>query len=487
MPSLIHTWPDGNRLGVTGSGYFDQHAEGYPILVVGPPAESDGLTSHASSHASGGSDEIAINAAQITAGVLAIARGGTGAATAAANQVFGGPTGGGAAAPAFRALVAADIPVLDTSKLTTGQLGVARGGTGVDGSSQAINLVFASPGSGGAGAVALRALVAADIPALLPAKITGGSAGRYLRDNGTTGAWSTLTLPDTVTSGHVLVASGTNVVAGAASLTKAQQHAQTAYLDTAQVFTEAQSVRKDQNAATTLTVQNATDGASALARLLLQGDNNGSGAARTVAVICANESYTGTAAYQGAAVFQGSNVPKFLVHAARGSTAGDEVVGLLVGSGASYGLSVHRFDTVNRKVVSLFSSSPTDTGGDGLIYVGNRSGAPSSPPVGGFICSANSGVPTFRTSGDKIINLDQAAAYTQTYSTASRTVNAYTSNAQSGAYTGIDNAQLGSVYAALADLNALRVAYETLRASHDNLIQVVNSLIDDAQARGFAA
>lgn len=59
--------------------------------------------------------------------------------------------------------------------IVSGQLAVARGGTAVDGSSQAINLVFASPGSGGAGAVAFRALVAADIPVLDTAKITTGT------------------------------------------------------------------------------------------------------------------------------------------------------------------------------------------------------------------------------------------------------------------------------------------------------------------------
>lgn len=50
------------------------------------------------------------NADNISAGTLAIARGGTGAATANANVVFAGPTSGSAAAPSFRALVEADLP-----------------------------------------------------------------------------------------------------------------------------------------------------------------------------------------------------------------------------------------------------------------------------------------------------------------------------------------------------------------------------------------
>ncbi len=62
------------------------------------------------------------------------------------------------------------------SDIVSGQLALARGGTGLDGSAgNAINLVLASPGSGGAGALSLRALVAADIPALDAAKITTGT------------------------------------------------------------------------------------------------------------------------------------------------------------------------------------------------------------------------------------------------------------------------------------------------------------------------
>lgn len=49
-----------------------------------------------------------------------------------ANTILAGPTSGSAAAPSFRALDAADIPNLNTSKLTAGTLGVARGGTGAN-------------------------------------------------------------------------------------------------------------------------------------------------------------------------------------------------------------------------------------------------------------------------------------------------------------------------------------------------------------------
>jgi hypothetical protein len=51
-------------------------------------------------------------------------------ATQTANTVFGGPTTGSAAAPSFRALVAADIPSLDAAKIATGTIATARLGSG---------------------------------------------------------------------------------------------------------------------------------------------------------------------------------------------------------------------------------------------------------------------------------------------------------------------------------------------------------------------
>lgn len=72
------------------------------------------------------------------------------------------------------------------------------------------------------------------------------------------------------------------------------------------------------------------------------------------------------------------------------------------------------------------------------------------------------------------------AAYTQTYSTADRTLSAYTSDPESSAYTGAADGE-----AKLADLNALRVAYENLRAFTEDLAQLVNAMLDDDQAYGL--
>lgn len=66
----------------------------------------------------------------------------------AANTVFAGPATGIPATPGFRALVAADIPGLDASKIITGLLSPDRGGTGIDAGLTA-NLVLTTDGAGG--------------------------------------------------------------------------------------------------------------------------------------------------------------------------------------------------------------------------------------------------------------------------------------------------------------------------------------------------
>jgi hypothetical protein len=77
------------------------------------------------------------------------------------------------------------------------------------------------------------------------------------------------------------------------------------------------------------------------------------------------------------------------------------------------------------------------------------------------------------------------AAYTQSYATADRTLAAYSPDAETSPYTGHDNAQAGTVYAKVADLNALRTAYENLRALTEDLTQMVNATVDDLQALGL--
>lgn len=97
---------------------------------------------------------------------------------------------------------------------------------------------------------------------------------------------------------------------------------------------------------------------------------------------------------------------------------------------------------------------------------------------------ANSTVPMIGFYGTAPVA--QPAAFTQTYSTADRTLGAYTPDSESGAYTGIDNLQAGTPYAQLTDLNALRVAYENVRAFVEDIAQMLNALVDDHQALGLA-
>lgn len=77
----------------------------------------------------------------------------------------------------------------------------------------------------------------------------------------------------------------------------------------------------------------------------------------------------------------------------------------------------------------------------------------------------------------------QPAGYTSALAMTGKTMNAYTANAQSSAYTGglLDLLQA----AKLSDLNFLRVARETDRALSENTAQVLNQLVADLKALGI--
>ena len=91
-----------------------------------------------------------------------------------ANKVLASPDGSDGA-PTFRALVAADIPNLNASKITAGTLALARGGTASDNTARAAHTVFAGPESGSAGDASWRRLVAADIPTKEWVQLTSAS------------------------------------------------------------------------------------------------------------------------------------------------------------------------------------------------------------------------------------------------------------------------------------------------------------------------
>jgi hypothetical protein len=112
-----------------------------------------------------------LDASLITSGVVALARGGTGVDLSASGGTTKVLAQDGSHVVSARDLVAGDIPNLAASKITTGQLALARGGTGVDLSATGgTTKVLAQDASH---VVSARDLIAADLPA------TAVTAGSY--------------------------------------------------------------------------------------------------------------------------------------------------------------------------------------------------------------------------------------------------------------------------------------------------------------------
>lgn len=151
------------------------------------------------------------------------------------------PTSDGA--PTWRALTNADVGLgnVENTKLSTWAgtnkittlgtigtgtwnatiIGTAYGGTGVNSSSTAINKVFASPGSGNAGAPSFRSLVAADIPNLNASKITDGTLA-VARGGTNKSSWTKggiIYASDTTTLGQIADGSADKVLRATASAT----------------------------------------------------------------------------------------------------------------------------------------------------------------------------------------------------------------------------------------------------------------------------
>lgn len=122
-------------------------------------------------------------------------------------------------------------------------------------------------------------------------------------------------------------------------------------------------------------------------------------------------------------------------------------------------------------------------------YTGQSGTAFANAPADFVIWALNYDAPSGRASringrlGFNAAPIAKPAAYTQTYATASRTHGAYTPDVENVAYTG-SPADAPST-AKLADLNALRLAYENLRVSHESTKAVLNQVIDDLQAYGL--
>lgn len=132
------------------------------------------------------------------------------------NKVLASPANGSSGAPAFRALVSADIPALAyvtsvaltvPSFLSVAGSPITSSGTlAVTLATQSANTVLAGPTTGGAAAPTFRALVQADLPAFTVSTINSNTSGAldvvYLVD--TSGGAFNFTLPVPV-SGHRIV------------------------------------------------------------------------------------------------------------------------------------------------------------------------------------------------------------------------------------------------------------------------------------------
>lgn len=98
----------------------------------------------------------------------------------AINRVYASPASGSAGPAAFRALVAADIPNLSTSKLNSGTLGVARGGTGA--STLGAGVVYHASSGTGALSIATAANLVSAIGNSAVNRATADASGNNIAD-----------------------------------------------------------------------------------------------------------------------------------------------------------------------------------------------------------------------------------------------------------------------------------------------------------------
>jgi hypothetical protein len=186
------------------------------------------------------------------------------------------------------------------------------------------------------------------------------------------------------------------------------------------------------------------------------------------------------------------------------ASAGDMIAGSFeVGSGiATRKIGVNVPDVVGgTSNYAIYSNAGLVRFGDRtLMPAGTTASAPlniphgvaPTSPIDGDEWSTTAGR-YFHINGVTVGPINKQAAYTQTYSTADRTLSSYTSDPESSAYSagitgtvGTDPVAFSVPVASEANLNALRTAYENLRSFTEDLAGVVNSLVDDLQTMGLA-
>lgn len=169
-------------------------------------------------------------------------------ASQTANKVLASATSGGSAVPDFRALVAADVPSLAASKITSGQLAQAQGGTGLNTSAVTNGQLLIGNTTGnawvqttltgtvsqvtvtnGAGTITLslpQSIATSSSPAFASLKLNGSTSGTVTLSSPAAPTSYTLTFPTTAgTSGQFLQTNGSGtatwatVTSGVSSIT----------------------------------------------------------------------------------------------------------------------------------------------------------------------------------------------------------------------------------------------------------------------------
>lgn len=79
----------------------------------------------------------------------------------------------------------------------------------------------------------------------------------------------------------------------------------------------------------------------------------------------------------------------------------------------------------------------------------------------------------------------QPSGISQAYSQSSRFLNAYPAPQGGATFAGIDNAQAGTIYAKLADLNFLYGEVQSIRSTIKNLVEVQNTIINTLKSVGL--
>ncbi len=142
------------------------------------------------------------------------------------------------------------------------------------------------------------------------------------------------------------------------------------------------------------------------------------------------------------------------------------------------GTEVARFEPSNGALI-IGATVPLGTE---LLRVAGEGTVETDLNIGGVFNHAGTDLGVFGT-----LPTTRTAAYTRTYSTADRTLGAYTPDDESVGYTqvgaGGDTVDITDV-AKLTDLNALRVAVENLRTFVEDAVGMLNSVVDDFQLYG---